>query len=327
MMKAFIPLVIVSLLLFGCCITGPPTVTTPTPAPGASPTGTQEPGATSTPALEPTGTPSACGPTITSCNCSFNSPGTYVLGQDLTCEWGMGFYQGASGSTLDCQGHTIRASSDGSGTGLYAIDASDLTIRNCRLDGFYSGTQFTRINNCRIQNNTFLNGPNGGMALISSNGCRITGNTAIGNSNGLYLSDCNNTLVANNTANLNTYGGLNFGNSAGLVVSGNTLNGNRGGILVGNCTNGEFERNTITSSNSSAIWVYDSTGNRIESNTLSGGAWGIEMRNTTGNTFARNLLRNSSLAFYCEDALANIDGGSNTCGGSQSEGCAWVSCP
>ena len=317
MIKAFVPLVLVSILLFGCCITGPPTVTTPTTAPGA----------TATPALEPTGTPSACGPTITSCNCSFNSPGTYVLDRDLTCDWGMGFYEGASGSTLDCQGHTIRASSAQSGTGLYAIDASDLTIRNCRLDGFYSDTQFTRINNCRIQNNTFLNGPNGGMALISSNGCRITGNTATGNSNGLYLSGCNNTLVENNTVNMDTYGGLNFANSAGLVVSGNTLNGSHGGIFVGNCTNGVFERNTITSSNTSAIWVYDSRNNRFESNTLSTGAWGVEIRNSTGNTFARNALRNFSFAFNCEDALANIDGGSNTCGGNQSEGCAWVSCP
>jgi len=324
-MKAFVPLVIVSLLLFGCCITGPPTITTPAPEPGA--TSTPAPGAspTGTPALQPSPA-EGCGSTITSCGCYIYSPGTYALGRDLNCDTGISFYGSASGSTFDCSGHSITSLGNESGDGIYIIDTNGLEVRNCRVSNFYEGIIAQNARNVVIYNTAVSGSPNGGIVLMHSNGCTVRNSATENSTNGIHVTDSNNTSILNNTFIGDRFSGLYLGHLNGATVSGNIAERCDTGLYMNNVTGARVQGNMFTNSTQSGIWVTNSRGNTIALNRVSGEGLGIGMESSTGNTFSENVLLGDP-AFHCVDNLTNIDGGSNVCNGYPNDGCSWLSCP
>ncbi|MEM3890149.1 MAG: hypothetical protein QXY17_01590, partial [Candidatus Micrarchaeia archaeon] len=74
----------------------------------------------------------------TPCNCGDTIIENYTMTSDLPCS-GTALTIGADNITLDCQGHTIETI-DGNGKGIYLNGRNNVTIKNCIIDGNYSGT-------------------------------------------------------------------------------------------------------------------------------------------------------------------------------------------
>jgi hypothetical protein len=96
---------------------------TATPAPTATPTPTP----TVTPTPPPTPTPTPAGTAITSCPYTINTPGIYIVANDLTCS-GNGITINAANVTLDCNNLNITPT----GT-VISISGTNATVRNCNL--------------------------------------------------------------------------------------------------------------------------------------------------------------------------------------------------
>ena len=79
---------------------------------------------------------------------------------------------GGSGSTLDCQNHTINGS--GTGYGVYLNSAGSSTIRNCTIEHFDKGIYLSNAKNNTIQDSNLIVNNYGAYLVASSNGNRIT---------------------------------------------------------------------------------------------------------------------------------------------------------
>ncbi len=150
-----------------------------------------------------TPSPPACasGGVITSCNCIINSPGDYTLGGDLvynsyySC---VTFGSAASGSTLDCHGHTISGISQ-SGYGVHLMGATGITVENCN---------FTNLG--------------GGIELENAYGNTIMHNNATLNSYGIGFNNASGNTITDNYAGSNSYAGFDVEISSGNTFTGNT---------------------------------------------------------------------------------------------------------
>ncbi len=146
--------------------------------------------------------PCASGGVISSCGCFISAMGDYSLDGDLLSSGGncIGFGQGASGSTLDCHGHSI-TNPLGSFSGIYLYATTGMTVRNCNVHGFCSGLMIRSSNGSDISDNTFSSSGCYGIQLFSSStNNNLTGNTVDVNSNqGIYTdsSSGNNNLMDN----------------------------------------------------------------------------------------------------------------------------------
>ena len=187
----------------------------------------------------------ACGSTLTA-NTTFDA--------DMNCPSLAIFLSGAGSNNviLDCAGFTISVDD---GTGIQAVDVSDVTIENCEIDTASGvGILGSSIINSEISNNTIT-----------------TANTF---SAGISLSQSSNNLVDGNTipATGPSSRGIQIQNqSLGNVVSNNNVvaassNGLR--LRSGSDFN-TFTQNSFTSNSSTAVSIQSSSDNQFTGNTLS----------------------------------------------------------
>ncbi len=95
---------------------------------------------------------------ITSCQ-SINSPGTYVLLNDVTSTSGVCFPIDADSVTLDCNGHKIDGSNnlDSSHAAIQIYQRTDVTLLDCVIERFGSPVWLDGTDRVSILNNVFRN--------------------------------------------------------------------------------------------------------------------------------------------------------------------------
>ena len=285
------------------------------------------------------------GGVILDCACTISTPGSYVLDRDLTyhstdC---IRLTMPASGSTLDCQGHTITGPWPEGGwtTGVASIGSSNLVVKNCVVKSFYLGLYFELpTDNHLIANNT-ATGCGSGIYLYYSNNDTITGNNASYNWNGINGMSMNGTFAGNiannNTANNGDAGGIsirgggnNFTNNTasynrlyGIVVStldgnlihGNTLNYNGDSGVGLNSNYNNVTRNILVSNLNGVMVSYHTHDNLVADNTLTNnGQYGIFLYYADNNTFTGNDVTGSWVGMELYGSNNNTYGGNNATG-------------
>ncbi len=174
----------------------------------------------------------ASGWVVNSCPCTLTAPGDYILEGNLTATGDCITLPGiSSGSTLDCQGHSITGPM-GNGNGILLDDATEVTVKNCSVSDFDWGIAIY-------------------MELFwGEGGSTLTGNSVTFNNNGITLYGTDGNTLANNNATLNGQSGIRLYSSADNVLTGNDANLNgfagiyadsdsSGNVLAGNtfCSN------------------------------------------------------------------------------------------
>ena len=179
---------------------------------------------------------------ITGCTV-IDSPGVYVLTQDIT-----GTYPGknwciwinTSNVILDGQGHSITGLGAYSTTGIFVGSASNVTIRNTKISGYWAGIVFNGPGSGNtIINNTVVKNSCHGIQFFGTSGNIIANNVIADNGvtyqcPGIYFYATYNNIVYNNvfnnTRNAIANGGSNQWNttlSPGVnIVGGNWIGGN-----------------------------------------------------------------------------------------------------
>lgn len=180
-----------------------------------------------------------------------NAPDTITLSQDMLFPYGetcLDLYTqtntSASGTVINCEGHTIKATKGGSFVSAYNTSA---TVENCVLIGFTDPINFTsskQISGIKILNDTIADTSGTAIRIkgaisseISYNNITnatagiMVDNLSLGSvkynyvqdtDNGIYVSNSSSTQVINNIVN-KSVSGLTIVNSQGMTDSGNKV--------------------------------------------------------------------------------------------------------
>ncbi len=229
---------------------------------------------------------------------------------DLSDCLGNGLVIGASGITLDLDGHTI----DGTGLGVGVLNNGhdNVTITDGVVQEFDFGVQLGDGTAGNVVSDLTLQlNQEAGIQLVGAddgtNGNTIRTNTLVDNEYGIWLIDGTQfALVRGNTITSNSADGIRVESSSGNriednivgessgagvalagasdnTVTGNTLSINSGGgVAVGEtelpANDNLVEGNTITGSSGAGISVVESSGNELIGNVATlGGSSGIEL--------------------------------------------------
>ena len=163
--------------------------------------------------------------------CNFiNTPATIVLSQDMVYTYGdrcFSLYSnstsGASGTTINCAGHTVYSTSGG--WFVYAVNSS-ATIENCILIGFKNPIEFVskkQVSGISIINNTILDTANTSIYVQQGLSSTVSYNNITNSTNGIVLSQFNSSSVQHNSIN-GAYNGIYINDSLATLVENNTLN-------------------------------------------------------------------------------------------------------
>jgi len=270
MPSIFLPAVVVltALMLSGCCacdyfITGPPTLTTPTPGPYATP----GPYGTPTPAESPTASLRACPQSITEC-CIINAPGNYVLANDITSPRVFGDGEGvemtgaciyvARGTRdvkLECASKKIVGPGGyNSLEGVLAVGAERVSVENCGISGFGTGIMFYESRECSAAWNVVENATGVGVFIDNSYDSNATSNLVNSSGQGIGLSGGERNMAVLNSVYHCTSGIGIMG--APAEVKGNSVSWNdvgisawRGSIIRDNILEGNTFQAIIATSN------------------------------------------------------------------------------
>jgi len=231
----------------------------------------------------------SCGDTITS---------DTILTNDLLNCPGNGITMGASGITLDCDGHTISGSGSGNYRGIYLSSRNNNVIENCNIENFYNGIYLSSSDSNTLTGNTANSNNNYGIFIYYSSNNTLTGNTADLNNYGIYLSSSANTnTLTNNTANSNYYG-IRLSSSDSNTLTGNTADLNNYGIYLSSSANTNTLTNNTANSNYHGIRLSYSDSNSFTSNTANSNYYGILLYSSNSNTLTGNTADLNEWGIY-----------------------------
>jgi parallel beta-helix repeat protein len=202
---------------------------------------------------------------INKCPFTITASGAYVLQKNLNCA-GTAITVTASDVALDLGGHTL--SGDGSGTGIDVQGATNVSIQNGTVQGFYVGVVFGRSADCKLTDATVRQSSYLGIVGADTNGLTVTGCTAT--RNGVY--------------------GMWFGACRVVRVTQNSASGNSHGGIALDATSSNLSNNTASNNGCVGIDFFGASGNRVEGNTTDQNLCvGIALHNgSTGNTVTGN---------------------------------------
>jgi nitrous oxidase accessory protein NosD len=264
---------------------------------------------------------SDCTP-IESVPSTISQSGKYCLVQDFVINSASvkAITLAANDITVDCQGHTIRnnaTSATGSSEGIYAYGRSNLTVRNCRIQGgFTNGISLIQDNakgNTSHYNtieNNFVGGPYwhgiraygsalevknnriydvGGQSNTYAMGLRLGGSTLTGAFR-LHLVH-ENVIVGTNSPFSNAFGIYSDGSLASLI---------RMNMITGTTATNQSYR-------SYGVRLVAGTVNTINDNHIVGSPYAndIGIQTPTGNTCHDNTLRSATDTVGCDASLGN----------------------
>ncbi len=268
------------------------------------------------------GASSLCGTVITT--------NTALTVDVLNCS-STGIVLGASGITLDCQGHTI--SGGGNNVGISAQNLQNIVIKNCVVQNFTVGVQLGFTNQSLLSNNTAVNNTFGfGLSSSSNNTLRnnlaennaqhgftltssssfntLSNNTATNNGSSaffLFTSASYNTLTSNKALN-NPYNGfaLNLASHNNLLNNLAVNNSFAFAVTVSSDDN-NLAGNIALNTTNNAFAIGSSGFNTLTNNTSdhAGGTGFIVLVGARYNVLTGNLARNSSQAGFSLFQAAN----------------------
>ena len=166
--------------------------TTPTPTPTPAPTPTPTPAPTPTPT--PTPTPVPC-TKITACGSTLAAKGSYCLTANLTLDAAASATicvtvgPAAAGSTIDCAGRSIRNAKAGWTEGIHFDQASNVTVKNCTVSGFYAGFMFDRAFANTVADTQWDTNVWGARLSAGSNDNVFSGDRIVNNQAGMIFDD------------------------------------------------------------------------------------------------------------------------------------------
>jgi len=185
----------------------------------------------------------ACGATITT--------NTTLTGNIGPCS-SAGLIIGANGITLNCAGLLISGMTGNTNDGIYLNGVTGVTVKNCKVTGFYDGFYLDHSSSNKLLGNT---------SNRNGSGCNNDGFT-------LYHSSSN--TLTKNTADSNGEHGFSLLESSHNRLLGNTANGNGigcGGIgfYVFDSPRNSLTKNTANTNSNYGFWL---TGSLSTANTL-----------------------------------------------------------
>ncbi len=181
--------------------------------------------------------PAGTGLTYTGQKLVISAPGSYYLASDVSnCNLPTCIEIRASDVVFDGAGRLIDGLDTSQSSGIYVhgpvTPVSNVTIRNVRVQDWYSGIFFDEARNSRIEASTLSsNGFTGAVFKKNAVGNRIAGSTITGNNYGIIFSEgADGGTVSTNEIRQNTCG-LFVYLSEGITVTGNTIAENTGNGL------------------------------------------------------------------------------------------------
>lgn len=139
---------------------------------------------------------------------------------------------------LDCRGNDVVGYTNSS-SGIVADSVENVTVRNCNINGFYSGIVFDGVNNSQLVNVSSNSNFASGISLEKSHGNRVEGSEANGNWDGIFLENSTNNTIVDNSAHRNKIDAVHlFYGSFNNTVRNNDLTENKGhGVAPAVCGN------------------------------------------------------------------------------------------
>ena len=160
----------------------------------------------------------------------------------------------ASGTKIDCGGHTIIATNNGSFAKF--MNSQNQELLNCFLKGF-SNPVLVMNSSASIMNNTMY-----------ANGTAIS----VLNSQNARVQDNNITMVQGNAG---TYG-INVANSTNGYIINNIVNGAKTAYWLDNVSNFTVQNDTSTNVDSLGMYMINSSANQFQTDSFIASTTGIE---------------------------------------------------
>ncbi len=242
------------------------------------------------------------------------------------------------GITLNGNGHTIMGS--GTGSGVYLLGRSGVTIKSLTVKNFTDGIYFdnhppnssfgnTLIDN--IANSNYRNGIyfsysggrnnltnntanlNLGSGIVleegSSNSTLLFNNASYNNKTGIYLfHSSNNMLIGNNASNNVENGVLSYQGSTNTLKN-NILNSNRYGIFFVSSFRSTFINNIANSNYGDGVFIYSySSENNLINNTANlnlGSGIVLGFADSNNTLLGNNVSNNNNSGIYVAYSLHN----------------------
>ncbi|MBI4020080.1 MAG: right-handed parallel beta-helix repeat-containing protein [Candidatus Aenigmarchaeota archaeon] len=230
--------------------------------------------------------------------CGANITADTNLSQDIACS-GTALSIGASGITIDCQGHALAG--NGSGDGIH-IEASNVAVKNCIIRGFGSGINILGGNNYSIANNTLLSNTIRGLGIVGSDS-NVTSNTVYWNQHGMGFSGVNNWIAGNNVSG-NRESGIAILTSANSTIQDNVAVNNSNYSVYVSDSIGSMIRGNVVQQSSVGIFHTISSSSAISDNIVVLNGKGISMFFSDGNNITGNTVQGNSLGieleFFCQ---------------------------
>lgn len=179
------------------------------------------------------------------CGCGDTVPDDTILNSSIDACRGQGLEINADDVALDCQGYSVTGNTNRS-SGIVAKDVDNVTVRNCRIENYYSGIQLENVSNPSLINNTANSNYATGIEMLNVTGGLVSGNEFSDNWDGIYLEDSRDNKIVSNRAHRNKIDGIHlFYGSKGNEVHDNNLTNNKGhGLAPAVCSNQIGENNT-----------------------------------------------------------------------------------
>ena len=218
---------------------------------------------------------------VGACGTVLDSPGKYVLENDLTdCAGAYAVKITSDDVELDLNGHVI--SGLGGGYGIYIYKADDVTVKNGTISGFRTGIEITRSTRIKISENEISNNDIGIRAL-SSDDIDIVDNTILFNDEkGIYINSGSHTIKGN-TVDANALNGIELSGVSSTRIDGNKIRDNgANGISVYNSYDLNILNNLIQR-NSVGVFLNRVGESRFHNNTLCSNDYGIEVHSSSNN--------------------------------------------
>ena len=227
---------------------------------------------------------------------------------------GDGLVVGASGITIDLNGHAVTGTTSDDGgdpescsCGINGLGGFDrVTVRGGSIEGFYDGANFIDADGVVVRDMTLRRHYENAVEIRRGSGGVVTGSTLADSYRGLMLVDARSMRVTDDTFAGNEHAGL-----AAFVVTDSVVRGAyvpaRGGdygLELVNSSGNLLTGNRIRDGGADGIAVVDmpqegpdaAVGNRVMGNDVRGGSTGIEILEIDGGTVKDTLVVDNTVS-------------------------------
>ncbi|MFH1828468.1 MAG: NosD domain-containing protein, partial [Nanoarchaeota archaeon] len=171
----------------------------------------------------------------------------------------------ANNVVINCQGNTLIG--NGSGTGVYLYNVTNVTVENCYMTNFTYGVNLIIGSGHNLTNNIIYNNSDEGIRSVVVANTTIYNNVLLNNNYGLYLSNSNNFSIFSNNLTNNSIGIGSVGNSSlNNLIYLNIIKNNNYGISFDSASNNNIYSNTIKDNAINGLYFDTSNNNTIYNN-------------------------------------------------------------